>query len=365
MPGLVVLIFARDESAVLDETLRRLVACLGPQDRLHLVADHCTDGTVDLARSYGARVHERTVADGPPGKGGALRWWVDRTQGESDGEKPVVILDADSLPTPGLLDELRCVLASGVAAAQAEIRPLIPVPSRLSLLAAFSEVTEQHVFDAWRARLGWPVRLRGTGMAVQRWVLARAAAQLSTRTEDIELTVLLGSWGAAIRPVPCAHVYDPKPIDAASAVRQRARWLQGQIGVIRRHPFAMMRLVLRGPAGWSLLESLFLRPKSLFLPAKAGLAVGGWAAAAGTGSWIAASAAALATLWLALDLIGLAAGLRHVPDASGILRAFASSPQYLVLWLRSLLLSANSRDPWLRSRLPGSSAAPSQTEDGH
>jgi len=363
-PPLTVLIFARDETAVLGETLRRLNGCLGPDDGLHVVADHCSDGTVDLARSYGATVYERIAPDGLPGKGGALRWWVDQTRGDSDCDRPVVILDADSLPSPGLLDGLRVEMATGVSAAQAEIRPLVAFPSPVSLLAAYSDVTEQRVFDAWRARLGWPVRLRGTGMAIQRRPLERAAARLSTRAEDIELTVLLGSWGASIHPAPHAYVYDPKPPDTQGAIRQRARWLQGQAGVIRRHPSAVTRLVLRGPAGWSLLESLFLRPKAFFLPAKAAAAAAAWALAVTAGSILYGAVAVLASLWLASDLAGLAAGLRHMPDMGEALRALAAWPLYVGVWVRSLFLSAVSRDPWLRSRAPTSRTAAPRGEDG-
>jgi cellulose synthase/poly-beta-1,6-N-acetylglucosamine synthase-like glycosyltransferase len=252
----------------------------------------------------------------------------------------------------------------GSAAVQAEVRPLLAAATPIARLAAFSEIVEQKVFDAWRARRGWPVRLRGTGMAVQRAVLETACDRLSTRTEDLELTVLLGSWGASIRPARCGFVLDPKPPDLPGAARQRARWLQGQAEVIRRHPGAILRLALRGPAGLSLLASLFLRPKALVLPLKALAAALAWALAAAAGSTPGWALAVLATLWIGYDLAGLAWGLRLVPDAGDTLRALAACPAYLALWLRSLVLSAVSRDPWLSSR----SSAPQRpglwSEDG-
>ncbi len=362
-PPLIVLILARNESTVLGETLRHLAGCLGPEDRLHVVADQCSDGTVELARRSGAEVHVRAAGEGRPGKGGALRWWVDRMRGGAAGRAPVVVLDADSLPSPGLLDGLRQAMASGASAAQAEIRPVVLVPSGVGLLAAYSEITEQRVFDDWRARLGWPVRLRGTGMAIRRDVLERAASRLSTRAEDIELTVLIASSGESICPVRSAGVYDPKPADAPGASRQRARWLQGQAGVLRRHPREVLRLILRGPAGWSLLESLFLRPKTFILPLKAVSAAASWTAAVHSGNGILGGIAFAASLWLAVDGIGLVAGLRLMPDAGTARRTLLASPLYLTMWLRSVLLSAVSRDPWLRSRLPLSRASASRGGD--
>jgi glycosyltransferase involved in cell wall biosynthesis len=70
-----IVIPAHNESNVIGST----VDCLRRIDypphlfSIHIVADHCTDGTAAAARLAGATVHERN--EGPrTGKGAALSW---------------------------------------------------------------------------------------------------------------------------------------------------------------------------------------------------------------------------------------------------------------------------------------------------
>src|SRR5262245_6895136 len=70
-PRCAVLIPAHNEEAVIAATLASIKPQLGPDDRLVVVADNCTDQTAELARSHGATVVEREHAT-LRGKGFAL-----------------------------------------------------------------------------------------------------------------------------------------------------------------------------------------------------------------------------------------------------------------------------------------------------
>jgi len=357
---LAILILARDEADVLQATLASIEESLSPGDRLHVVADHCRDETPLVARRSGAILHVRQAHHGEAGKGAALRWWLAKTAAGKDESLPVVVLDADSLPAPGFLDAIRLRMARGEAAVQAFLKPQLQAESAIGLLAAYSEIVEQRVFDAARAHLGWPVRLRGTGMAFARTVLEKAGRRLRTTVEDVELTLLLGAWGIPISLADETYVVDPKPADEAGAIRQRARWLRGQLEALQACKREVVLLGFRGPSGWSLLSSVLLKPKALVLPLQAllcSLSAGLWVAT-GAPSWLGLS------LWLLISLVfdaaGLVWGLRLLANREERVRVLGASPSYFRMWLRSLGLSLVTRERWLRSRPTSASVRPSE-----
>jgi cellulose synthase/poly-beta-1,6-N-acetylglucosamine synthase-like glycosyltransferase len=347
--GLDVVILARDEADVIGETLRSLVPEVGNSDRIHVVADHCHDQTPRLAREAGAAVHVRSGA-GPEGKGAALRWWLERTGRQASARPWIVVLDADTRVAPGFFARIRQGLGSGAAAIQARLEPDLGSRSLVPLLAAYSETVELHVYDALRSALKWPVRLRGTGMAFQRPILERASKNLHTAVEDVELSLLLTAAGETIQYAPDTYVTDPKPRDQAGAIRQRARWLKGQLEIVRDYRGVILRLLAQGPPGWSLLSSTLAKPRTIVLGLKGAVAIAGWLAALWWGGMAWRWLAAIGTLSLGLEVAAYGVGLRFVESPREIAGALVRSPVYAVLWLKSVALSLVPCDGWLRSR---------------
>ncbi|MEW6567716.1 MAG: glycosyltransferase family 2 protein [Chloroflexota bacterium] len=347
--ALTFLILARDEAPIQGRTPTALTAALGPRDQIHIVADHCRDATAAVAVACGAVVHVRTDG-GAPGKGPALRWWLEHTRRSCSPLDAVVLLDADSQLGPGFLPGIRERLARGEPVIQASLAPQIRDGGPLMRLAGFSDVVEQQVYDAWKTRLKWPVRIRGTGTAFRRRALERAAARLQTSAEDLEMTLVLAAERIPITLAREVSVLDPKPHDVRGAARQRARWSKGQLHVLRAYPDLVCRLLVQGPRGWALLSSVLLKPKSIVAPLKVALTVLACLSVRRLGlATLPVAAAGL--VWLGLDVIGLLCGLRFVSDRWKTLLALLFSPAFLMLWLRSVCLAAFSRDPWLRSRL--------------
>jgi len=359
--GLSFLILARNESEVLERSLAALRAGAGPADCIHVVADQSQDATADIARRHADFVYVRSEG-GEPGKGPALRWWLEQTRNTHAPQMAVVVLDADSLLAPGFASAMRRRLARGEPAIQALVAPHVGEGGVIARLAAFSEIVEQHVFDAWYARRKWPVRLRGTGMVIQRWALEQAAPLLQTSVEDLELTLLLASEHVPITLASETWVIDPKPESASGAVRQRARWLKGQLHLLRAHPRPVWLLLLQGPPGWALLSSALLKPKALVVPVKILLTL--LACLAADRRVVGAlPLAAAGVAWLVVDVVGLLSGLHLVEDRKKTLQALLVSPVYLALWLGSLVVAVFSRDQWLRAR-PASRGRP-EVDLGH
>jgi cellulose synthase/poly-beta-1,6-N-acetylglucosamine synthase-like glycosyltransferase len=344
-----VVILARNEASVIGGTLLALSIGLGPKDQMHVVADHCSDATAHIAQDAGANVYLRQNG-GPAGKGHALRWWLDETRDYSSEDDIVVVLDADSLVAPNFFDSIRTRMARGEKVIQTRVEPVVRSSSPVARLAAYSETTEQRVSDAFRSKMGWPVRLRGTGMAFRRNILAESCKSLSSFVEDVEMTLQLGSQKMPIYFADETYIADPKPNDQNGVVKQRARWMRGQLQVLNAYFLQILSLILRGPAGWSLLSSVLLKPKTLLIPLKAFITLVAWVGTFLWGSPLWIGIASLGTLSLFVDAGIFIYGLRFASNRREAIFTLAIAPIYLMVWIRSLALSAVSGSVWHRVR---------------
>lgn len=334
-----VLIAAHNEAGTIGPTITELKKQLGewPGSSLWVVADRCTDFTADEAASAGAEIATRS--DGPFGKGAAIAWWMELHREVWQAKDVIVILDADSHLAPGSLFKVHQAMVGGADAAQMFVAPDASTTS--GRLAGWSEVLMQRIDDEARRRCGWSVPLRGTGMAFRCELLAELASRLHTYAEDLELDVILASRHARVEFVPEAIVFDPKPQQSSGASRQRARWLQGQLQVLRDYSKEFARALSTGGLGvWFLLWLLFLRPKILFLGLRFLLLLAGlfyqplmW----------------LALLGLVLDAVYYLAGAALVDNPQRYLLDLILMPRYAVMWFYSFGTALVRRRVWLRA----------------
>lgn len=338
------IIAAHNEARVVRDTVRRVVSA-GPA---FIVADNCSDDTARCASQAGAVVYERSDLL-VPGKGAALSWLMETAGPDLEAADLLVVLDADTLINDGFVRAVEAAFARGALVAQAFVCPVGASQSPASALAAYSELLSQLIGDRIRSWLGWSVQLRGTGMAFRPEVLREVVAGLSTRVEDVELTLRLARRGIRIHWVPEAVVYDPKPSNAGRVSRQRARWLQGQVEVWRAYWRDILALALRGgPGAWSLLWAVLAKPKTLLFAAKALLLM--LAIALPLGGRLRMALAAVLGLGVAIDLAYYLVGLLLVEERGLYARSLLAAPLYLVVWLKSVVLGLRSKEGWLRAR---------------
>jgi cellulose synthase/poly-beta-1,6-N-acetylglucosamine synthase-like glycosyltransferase len=338
------LIPAHNEALVIGAALASLHAATPPPDVVLVVADHCSDLTAQVAEQNGAIVLRRD--EGESGKGAALRWLFERFPPALAASSIVAVFDADSHVHPHFFAEVGRAFARGARAFQGFVQPVGHETSIVATLAAYSELLSQLVDDAIRARLGWPVPLRGTGMAFGTEELRELLPGLHTRTEDIELSLSLAGRGEHVEFLPQAIVYDAKPADLGAASRQRARWLQGQAQVWRGYGPQIIRLLGRGPGAWWLLSALLLKPKTFFVALKAA------AFAVALALPLPGGLKALAGAIVLAELVYYVAGLWRVPlaDRARYARALGCAPVYLWVWGRGLLTAIRSHTGWLSVR---------------
>jgi len=345
----VVLIAAKDEAGTIGPT----VAALGPQlaewpgSSLWVVADRCEDDTAREAGAAGAGVAVR--AEGRLGKGAVIAWWMQNYKDAWRSQDTILVVDADSRLLPGSLRALKGAIEKRNDAAQAFVMP--EASTRSGRLAGWSEILMQRIDDEARCRNGWQIPLRGTGMALRAELLAELAPKLHTLAEDLELDIMLAARGAKVVFVSDAVIVDPKPQHSAGAARQRARWLRGQLQVLRGYTSEIFRALTAGGVGaWFLLPLLFLRPRTLFI----GLRL----LTVGTGMLVTFTRLSVAPtfnlmLWsalvgLALDTFYYLAAIKLVDNRREYVLDLLAAPRYALMWLYSLGLLLIRRG-WLRA----------------
>jgi len=339
------LIPAHNEAASIGSTVSTLRTFVNESDCIIVIDDGSTDATAEVAGRAGARVASRPAKPEQSGKGAALGWFMAHCTDALNTVAGVIILDADSRVDPQFPNLIRARLAAGQGAVQGFIEPMTEAGavSLAGQAAAFTTLLEQRVDDRLRTRLGWPVRLRGTGMGFRTEVFRTLVTKLHTQAEDVEMSLYLAWAGVLTHFAPEAIVYDPLPVSGLAATLQRARWLRGQWQVWRSCWRDIGALALRGPWAWSLMGELLLKPRSLLMASKLGLMlilfllVGLW--------WPMRFVAALLGLNLVLDMAYLLLGLGVVAGPG-----WQASLAMVSTWGQSLALALRTPAGWLSVR---------------
>jgi cellulose synthase/poly-beta-1,6-N-acetylglucosamine synthase-like glycosyltransferase len=332
-------IFAHNESSVIRKTIDCAMKSLAAGDNLFVVADNCTDDTARIALEGGAKIFHRD--HGPAyGKGAAMVWFVRSYWAVLRNYSRLVILDADSLISTDFIHELRKQITKSDTVLQCFVHPIGFENSPISTLIALSEVVEQSVLNPIKNFLGWSVRLRGTGMVINPQLLFSVCNEIQTDVEDIALTLLFAERNIRIAQVSSIEVDDPKPTESAAASRQRARWFRGQWAALWFYRVSIIKILAQGLKGWSLISSLFLKPRWLMMVITLTMATIWY-------RW-----PILAAFWGGLftfDLLMIVIGAAQSNERATFLKALIYFPGFIFMWLKSILLSFQHL-PWLRVR---------------
>lgn len=221
-PRFAILIPAHNEETVLGATLAACARLDYPAElhRVFVIADHCDDGTADLAVANGASCFTRLT--GERGKGAALAWGIPQAL-EFDWDA-LLVLDADCQLRPDFLRSMARELADGAAALQGRVETNNPDETPATYTAAVGNRLENDLFYAGKSRLGLGVTLRGTGMVFRRDVLTELPWQTGTVAEDAEFTRRLNAAGYVVRWVRDARLTTRAPANRQDMARQRQRW---------------------------------------------------------------------------------------------------------------------------------------------
>lgn len=278
---LVILIPAHNEALTLPASLAAIQQMRAERAPLIVVvADNCTDETAALARQAGAQVYERHDLE-KRGKGYALQYGIARLLAEYDPSRfdTLVVFDADTLPDPAFLDEVRLALRSGGTVLQGRYDVLDPRTSPRTRLLYAAFLIYNHIRPLGRATLGLSDGLRGNGMVFRREVLERFPWQAFSLVEDIEYTTRLALAGQKVTYVPQARFYGQAAATGRQASSQRMRWEGGRLAQARQDvpPLLGRALAKADLVAFDRALDLLIPPLALLVIALvAGTLVSGW-----------------------------------------------------------------------------------------
>ncbi len=239
-----VLIPAHNEEASLPATITSLQRQSLRPTRIIVVADNCTDGTVDLALAAGVEVFESV--HNTDKKAGALNQalavLLSQDHGTGPGENDVVmVMDADTVLHDGFL-EAATARFTGDRALMA-VGGLFYGEDGEGLLGQFQRNEYHRYAREVRRRRGRPFVLTGTASLFRPRALRTVAASrgrsipgrhgdvydTTALTEDNELTIALKSLGALmVSPWQCTVVTEVMP-SWRTLWAQRLRWQRGAL----------------------------------------------------------------------------------------------------------------------------------------
>ncbi|MHA7619282.1 glycosyltransferase family 2 protein [Cellulosimicrobium cellulans] len=262
LPRVVVVVPAHDEAAALPTTLASVRAQTRPADRVVVVSDRSTDGTVEVARRLGAEVVETVGNTGR--KAGALNQALREVEAEN-----VLVLDADTTIAPTFVEDGLALL---------DARPELGAVGGVFRGTPPRSVLEQLQSDEYE-RYGVQIDvtgrtsvLTGTAALVRTEVLRAVAAARGDRlpgrrgdvydvgaiTEDSELTLALRTLGYELAsPVRMSCTTELMPT-CRDLHRQRVRWYKGMLDNLRAYGFTRVTARYVGQQAMLVLSTLML-----------------------------------------------------------------------------------------------------------
>jgi cellulose synthase/poly-beta-1,6-N-acetylglucosamine synthase-like glycosyltransferase len=250
-----VLIPAHNEEMLIEKTCQSLLGISYPKVlyEIFVIADNCTDQTADLCRRQGVTVLERTDP-ALQGKGYALSWAIKAL--DLDRFDAVLVVDADSLVDPSILDELNTFVKSGELAIQCCNAVRNREESWFTQLLFVSRTIGNLLYHHAKYKLGLSSYLMGNGTCFSTQLLKTEGWTAYSIGEDWEYYATLIEKRIKIAFAVGAIVYHQESRSLEQATTQRLRWSSGRFHVVRRFG---LRLFCRGFAR----QDLFLIDASL------------------------------------------------------------------------------------------------------
>ncbi len=241
-PKVAILIPAHNEAVSIGATLS-LLAQSAHSTQLIVIADNCIDETAAISREYGAIVLQRQDLL-HTGKGYALDYGLQFLKSSIPPEV-VVIIDADCFVNAGAIEQLvqRAIALNRPVQATNLLRPPLHFTQK-DTIAALAFMVKNLVRQRGLQRLGLPVSLTGTGMALPWSLVNKVTFASGNLVEDKQLGIDFTIAGYA--PVFCEEAlvtgYFPQEKQAKST--QKVRWVHGHLQTLLTQVPKMIRLSL-------------------------------------------------------------------------------------------------------------------------
>jgi cellulose synthase/poly-beta-1,6-N-acetylglucosamine synthase-like glycosyltransferase len=233
-----IVIPAHNEELLLPRLLASIREQDYPPDRFTtiVIADNCTDGTVEAARRFAGTVLERVDTE-KRGKGYAIKWALDKI--DLDKYDALLVVDADCFLSPNALGSLDgSMQAKQVIQCYSGVGN--PDESWFTRLLDVSRTINNDIYSSAKQRLGLSTQLIGTGMCFSRRILRTFGWDAFTVGEDCEYYATLIRHGESVGFDWNAKVYHQESATLRQATSQRLRWSSGRFSVAWEYGFGLL-----------------------------------------------------------------------------------------------------------------------------
>lgn len=239
-----VLVCARNEENVVAFPIKTSLEANYPQGKIRVVvlADNCSDATVQVAKLAGAEVWEKTTPS--KGKGDVLNWGI----GQLKDEEAIAVFDADNQVDREWFNMVNDALQSGETVVTGCRHSSNPGSSVISGWYTVYWDVMNELSNRVRTNLGLSGKLTGTGFAFKYEVVKAQGWNTRTMVEDVEFSVQCNLAGGRISYVPDADYADEQPESFRAMWRQLRRWATGGWQVARHYGWPWARAMARKPS---------------------------------------------------------------------------------------------------------------------
>jgi cellulose synthase/poly-beta-1,6-N-acetylglucosamine synthase-like glycosyltransferase len=242
---LCIVVPAHNEETGIAACVASLLACAtGTHEvTVAVIADNCSDATVEQARCAGARVLERQDAD-RRGKGYALDHAFALLLPE--GYDAFLIVDADTAVEENFILAAAALFASGADALQCRYLAGNPEESIRARLMHVAWLAFNILRLRGREYWGLSVGILGNGFGLSRRTLEQVPFDAGSIAEDLEYHLRLVKAGLRVSYCENTTVWSAVPNQGRAAAGQRARWEGGRFRMIREQTPGLALEVLQG-----------------------------------------------------------------------------------------------------------------------
>jgi 1,2-diacylglycerol 3-beta-glucosyltransferase len=347
-----IVIPAHNEEAGITRTVSSVLALDWPADRfrVNVVADNCTDATAAVAAQAGAQVLVRQNAE-LRGKGYALTFAFDESR-QRGWAQALVIIDADSLVSPNLLESIAARLERGEQAVQVHYGVSNIHASWRTRLMAIALGAFHRVRSRGRERLGLSCGIRGNGWAVTHALLKEVPFDRYSLAEDVDFGIDLGMRGLRIAYADEAWCDGEMVSGGTNAQSQRRRWEEGRLEILRNRTLPLLKRAFTAPSlvCLDLAMDLLVLPLSYVALNAVLLTAAGWllipAASNSVWLWLGPLCCASLALYVMRGWQLSNTGTRGLLD---LLRA-----PFFMLWKLAVVFRRKRTTEWVRTNREGS-----------
>lgn len=250
-PSVDILIPAKNESRVIERTVRQFLQLDYPKFNVWVIDDASDDDTPFILEQLRKEFPNFNYISRPPGS------YPGKSAGLNDAlphcrSEVIAVFDADASVEPDFLRRILPVLEpERVGAVQAQ-KKIYEYQKGMLPRCQSSEYALDTYFQVGRDGIGGAVELRGNGELMKREALIDVGGWNNKAiTDDLDLTMrlMLSNW--AVRFSADTHVFEEAVTTWKGLIRQRRRWAEGSIRRYLDYIFP-----LNTPSRLSLVERL-------------------------------------------------------------------------------------------------------------